>query len=610
MRETNFIRQNKEKWEQSEQVLKNKTADAGLMSDLFVQITDDLSYSRTFYKNRSVRVYLNNMARYFFLDIYKNRKKPKGAFKNFWLEELPQVVLYCKKELLLSFVVFVAAVAIGVFSFRHNPDFAQTILGEHYIEMTKENIAKGDPMAVYKSEKQVDMFLGITFNNVLVTFRVFLFGLFMGIGTLAMLFYNGVMLGVFQYFFFKQDLLIESMLSVWLHGTLEISCIIISGGAGITLGRGIIFPGTYNRLQSFQMAAIRSLKLLLGTIPILVFAAFIESFITRYTEMPPWIKLSLILVSLFFISGYFVFYPFYKSKKGFKVPLPEVKVQPDKLQPLVQNALRTNAEIIKDSFVHFRLLLPRLTKIILAGALLMTVVNFYLLEPLEYYADPNYYNWFVHYLTTMFKGFPVKNWSNACLHSILSTGLVVYIFSTFKAEEKYSVGKWILTGLQVFLFAGLFFLLQYFNSSYRTGLLNITFMFAFVWVFVIYYHNENVFVSFFRTISLMSSGFAQFFGLMVLVWLISFIFMFLVNSPLLYLYQEIIAWNAAASDVLMSNWMRYTDFFCSVVIVYFLFSFVCISAVLLHFTLLEISEANILKSKIENMRLRSFRETQ
>ena len=60
MRETSFIKQNKEKWKEFESILEKKDKDPDKLNDLFIQITDDLSYSRTFYPNRSVRVYLNN----------------------------------------------------------------------------------------------------------------------------------------------------------------------------------------------------------------------------------------------------------------------------------------------------------------------------------------------------------------------------------------------------------------------------------------------------------------------------------------------------------------------------------------------------------------------
>ena len=70
MRETSFIKQNKEKWKEFEQDLDKENVDPDKMSDLFIQITDDLSYSRTFYPNRSVRVYLNNIAQQIFYSIY------------------------------------------------------------------------------------------------------------------------------------------------------------------------------------------------------------------------------------------------------------------------------------------------------------------------------------------------------------------------------------------------------------------------------------------------------------------------------------------------------------------------------------------------------------
>jgi uncharacterized membrane protein SpoIIM required for sporulation len=242
MKETRFIAQNKEKWLESETLLTSPVKDPEKLSNLFTQVVDDLSFSRTYYKNRSVRVYLNKIAREYFSIIYNLRKEKKNHFKLFWLDELPQIILYCKKQLLISFIVFVLAACIGVFSSYKDPQFATTILGESYVSMTKENIEKGDPMAVYKKGHQVDMFLGITLNNLMVAFRTYVFGIFLAIGSLAILLYNGIMVGCFQFFFIERGLLAESALTIWLHGTLEISSIILAGGAGLTLGSGLVFP--------------------------------------------------------------------------------------------------------------------------------------------------------------------------------------------------------------------------------------------------------------------------------------------------------------------------------------------------------------------------------
>jgi uncharacterized membrane protein SpoIIM required for sporulation len=115
-------------------------------------------------------------------------------------------------------------------------------------------------------------------------------------------------------------LLWESFLSVWLHGTLEISAIVVAGCAGITMGNGWLFPKTYTRMASFRRSAKRGVKIIIGTIPIFVIAAFIESNLTRHTEYPDWVHLLIIGLSLTFVIGYYVVYPrkMFKEKKSIK----------------------------------------------------------------------------------------------------------------------------------------------------------------------------------------------------------------------------------------------------------------------------------------------------
>ena len=157
MRETSFIKQNKEKWKEFEQILENKNKDPDKLNELFIQITDDLSYSRTFYPNRSVRVYLNNLAQRIFTSIYKNKKSRKNHFVHFWAETLPQLIYESRKEFRLSLIIFILAFLIGIFSSAMDPDFARVILGDDYIDMTLENIQSGDPMNVYKQRGQLSI---------------------------------------------------------------------------------------------------------------------------------------------------------------------------------------------------------------------------------------------------------------------------------------------------------------------------------------------------------------------------------------------------------------------------------------------------------------------
>ena len=135
-------------------------------------------------------------------------------------------------------------------------------------------------------------------------------GLFTSFATGFQLFRNGVMLGAFQTFFAQHNLLWESSLTIWLHGTIEISSIVVAGAAGIAMGNGWLFPGTYSRLHSFQRGAKRGLKIVVGTVPLFCMAGFIESFITRHTEWPAALRLAIILLSAAFIVYYFIVLPY------------------------------------------------------------------------------------------------------------------------------------------------------------------------------------------------------------------------------------------------------------------------------------------------------------
>ena len=85
----------------------------------------------------------------------------------------------------------------------------------------------------------MNMFLGITINNIRVSLMAFVLGIFLGIGTLFLIMRNAIMLGAFQYFFYDKGVLWESVRTIWIHGTIEISVIIIdSYKKGLRFRRG------------------------------------------------------------------------------------------------------------------------------------------------------------------------------------------------------------------------------------------------------------------------------------------------------------------------------------------------------------------------------------
>jgi uncharacterized membrane protein SpoIIM required for sporulation len=205
-------------------------------------------------------------------------------------------------------ITFIAT-SIGALSTLGDDSFTRLVMGDAYVNMTMENIKHGDPTGVYGKGEQLDMFFAITFNNIRVSFAAFAAGILCSLGTGYLLFQNGVMLGSFFALFYQEKLLLDSVLVVMLHGTLEISAIIIAGGAGLRMGNSILFPGTYSRMESFKMGAKDGLKVVMGLMPIFIMAGFIESFITRYSNMPLVLKILIIALSLAFVIFYFIIYP-------------------------------------------------------------------------------------------------------------------------------------------------------------------------------------------------------------------------------------------------------------------------------------------------------------
>lgn len=319
MKEITFLNQNAEKWQQFESLISTKgSSDPDLMADLFIQITDDLSYSKTNYPKSKTTQYLNAVAAKVHQEIYKNKKEKSNRILTFWKYELPFIFKNSHKQLLYSFLIFFISMLIGVVSAANDDTFVRLILGDTYVNMTLENIDKGDPLAVYKSMNQIDMFLGITINNIKVAFVCFAAGMLFSFGTGMLLFFNGVMLGSFQYFFYSKGLLLPSVLVIWIHGTLEISAIVIAGCAGLVLGNSILFPGTYSRGASFIRGAKQGVKIVVGLVPVFIAAGFLESFVTRYSQMPMWLSLTIIGGSLIFIIWYFIIYPIVINKKAIK----------------------------------------------------------------------------------------------------------------------------------------------------------------------------------------------------------------------------------------------------------------------------------------------------
>ena len=345
MRESKFIEQNEADWRQLELILdEGKIADADEIGRLFEKVSGDLAYARTYYPNRSIRVYLNDLTQKV-LDKFVKKKRPfrPKDIVDFYRKTLPYEIYKERHAFITSFVIFLLAFVIGWLSSVYVPEFTNLILGDSYVDKTMGNINDGDPMRIYKDKYKGGMFMHITLNNIKVSFNTYILGILGGVGTVYILLLNGIMVGTFQYFFYSKGLFLTSFLTIWCHGTIEISAIILAGAAGLILGKGLLFPKTLSRTASLVLSAKKSLTIILSLVPLFVIAGFLESFVTRLTWLPIFAKALIIIFSLAFILSVYVFNPIIRARKGLYAESDTV-VEP----PIIENV-----SIKKNSYHSF-----------------------------------------------------------------------------------------------------------------------------------------------------------------------------------------------------------------------------------------------------------------
>ena len=310
MRESAFVRLNRQKWQSYQEWGQNMgMLNPEEMAKIYLDVSADLAFAQTHFAESPVTDYLERIARHFHQHVYGQRPNRWGEVVRTLKYDIPMAFYYSRRDLLVSLAVFLIAMVVGVLSQQMDPDFARSVLGDGYLDMTIQNVANGDPMAVYKDKDTVSMFWGIFLNNASIDARTFVGGLLALPGALVIILYNGVMFGCFETFLMQQGAVLEALFVVNLHGSLEIPTIILSGASALALGTGWLFPGRRSRIEAFRQGARRGLLMLMGVLPLTLVAALIETYITRHTEAPLALRVFFVFGGLLLVSWLTIFLP-------------------------------------------------------------------------------------------------------------------------------------------------------------------------------------------------------------------------------------------------------------------------------------------------------------
>lgn len=316
MRESVFIKQNISRWRDYQRRLVNPSGEApDMLAQMYTELTSDLAFSRTHFPDATITSMLNAMTLKLHNEIYSGHHEKSSRLLTFWTREVPQAVYDNRKAMLAALVVFVLFMGVGIASLFNDADFAKLILGEGYVEMTIENIKNGVPTDVYTHGEEAESFLAIMLNNLRVDVLSISMGILTPFFTALIVMYNAIMVGAFTFFFFQYGVFGEALLAIMQHGTLEISTMVLSGGAGFVMGSGWLFPGTYSRMQAFRRKAKDALKIALSVFPVTIVAAFIEGYLTRHTDYPLAFRVMVIVLSAAFIFYYYIVLPYLVGRR-------------------------------------------------------------------------------------------------------------------------------------------------------------------------------------------------------------------------------------------------------------------------------------------------------
>jgi len=215
---------------------------------LYRQIASDLSTVREDPASRQISDYLNQLLGRAHNLIYMGRKTNAAGIVQFFRVTYPRLF----------------------------PGFERYFLGGRMIDTIEQH--RMWTQSVVSIKPLASSF--ILTNNISVACATFAMGILAGLGTVYMLFFNGLLIGVIGTACWQAGMSRQLWSFVAPHGVLELPAIFIAGGAGLLLARGLLFPGTMPRRDSVVEAGGRAVRLVLGVIPMLVVAGFIEGYLS------------------------------------------------------------------------------------------------------------------------------------------------------------------------------------------------------------------------------------------------------------------------------------------------------------------------------------------
>lgn len=310
-----FVQTRQKRWTRLQQLLKQAEG-AKLtsfskeelieFSVLYRQTATDLALAKTQNLPDELIGFLNDLASRSYHYIYRTEKTTLQQLGDFIRFEFPALFRQNFAIILFAFSLLFIGWIAGFFGYLSGPEFVTRLLPREFttkiINGYEQKTWFNEPLV---ARPYISSF--IMYNKIMVAIQAFGGGMLLGTLTCSAILFNGFILGVLGAIFLKHGHLLSFWAMILPHGVIELTAIGLAAAAGLLLTRAILFPGDYSRSDALKISGIKAIKLLAGTIGMLVVAGLIEGFFsTTKTDIIPesgrliFVAATVILLFLYF----------------------------------------------------------------------------------------------------------------------------------------------------------------------------------------------------------------------------------------------------------------------------------------------------------------------
>lgn len=311
----NFILKREETWRRLQSILARvervglKRLAESELDDLvkfYRQASSDLNYLQTHFRESRYTAYLNNLLGRCHTYIQVDGSPFLPRLKRFLAVDFPALLRQEKMLFLICTALFMAALCFAYFTITLEAPWSDSIVDPETRASWEENAAGMSDEGAVIPAALGPLFAGhIVTNNIQVAFMAFAGGIVCGLGTVYVLVMNGILLGALAAIFALHGRSLLFWAFILPHGITELTAIFISAAAGLALGRALLLPGDYSRMDSLRLGSRIAARMLCGTIPLFFLAAVVESFLTP-SALPVPVKLAFAGFSAAALALYFL----------------------------------------------------------------------------------------------------------------------------------------------------------------------------------------------------------------------------------------------------------------------------------------------------------------